>query len=138
MAYVNQASTARRPGTILAVGAIHALLGYGLIVGLAGGVFTDIIDKNPGAIFIPDTPPPPPPPTEPEPKPDVKTLPQTAPDPYIPPTPNALPRDNAPVIISSNIIVPKSDVVLTTAAIRPRVSAQGYPQACPEIYAGSC
>lgn len=132
MAYVNQAGTARRPGTIIAVGAIHALLGYGLIVGLAGGAFTKIDAKNPGGIFVP-APPPPPPPEQPEPKPEVKNTPQTAPLPYIPPTPNALPRDDAPLISSSDIIVSSDNVLELAFPPGPVVEPKPEPAPVPKF-----
>lgn len=87
MSYMDQASDPRRrAATIIAVGAIHGLLGLGVVVGLAvnGGI------KLPGEITttfdVPVPTPPPPAPT---------------------PEATAQPRDDTPVV------VPSQDLILT-------------------------
>lgn len=63
MAYSNRNSLTARPGVVAAVLGIHAIVGYGLVTGLAPGVFTEFVDKNLPAITIPMPTIPPPPPT---------------------------------------------------------------------------
>lgn len=61
MAYVDQARAKNRKGAIIMVGAIHAVIGYGLIVGLAPGIFSPPVPQpfEGTHITLPVTPPPP-------------------------------------------------------------------------------
>lgn len=66
MAYVDKTTARNSKSAIIMVGAIHAVIGYGLIVGLAPGIFDR---PEPGRVIgkqIPLPPPPPPPEVEPQ------------------------------------------------------------------------
>lgn len=94
MAYLDQASTTDRVTSAAGVIAVHAALGYALIVGLQ---YTGVIEhKETVSTFWVEPedndspPPPPPPPADPVPTPQAQT---PAPPVYMPPTPFNLPLD---------------------------------------------
>ena len=133
MAYVDRAAATRRPGTIVTVAAIHVVIGYGLVVGLAGGAFEEIKDDPLIGIFTPqEIPPPPPPKPEPQPQPD-NAAPQTAPDPYIPPRPDTITRDDAPIITATDVLPPRTDTVLIDLPEGPVVQPKPEPKPEPRF-----
>ena len=136
MSYTNQ-KTRQNPGTIAAVVAIHAVIGYGLVTGLAGGVFEEIAKKTMTTYDVRNVPPPPPP--EPTPEPRAEPAPNSAAPPtYVPPVPTPLPPRNAPIIDSTDVLpqpgqiirVPTPGPVLTPAPTpRPEPKPSFSPQA---------
>lgn len=89
MAYIDQASPRDRAASVAGVIAVHAAVGYALVVGLQ---FTGIIEKRIPFVAEDYTEvvlPPPPPPD----KPAVTPEPTTRPDVYTPPTVLTLPTD---------------------------------------------
>ena len=83
MSYLNRTlDPRRRNGAIIAVIAIHAAVGYGLVTGLS---FTKLIERidNPDGVLIDDVPLPQPTPTE-TPAPQQETVTYIAPDPRPP------------------------------------------------------
>jgi protein TonB len=104
MAYVDQAKAKNSKSAIIVVGAIHAVIGYGLIVGLAPGIFSPPEPKPFIGTQIP-LPPVPPPPPETDPQPTDLTKPVTPPI-YTPPSaqdlnPNPIQVDTTTVILPS-------------------------------------
>ncbi|NVD45697.1 energy transducer TonB [Qipengyuania atrilutea] len=135
MSYTNQ-KTRQNPGTIAAVVAIHAVIGYGLVTGLAGGVFEEIAKKTMTTYDVNNVPPPPPP--EPMPEPRSDPAPSAAPPTYVPPVPSPLPPRNAPIIDSTDVLptpgpiirVPTPGPVLTPSPTpRPEPKPAFSPQA---------
>lgn len=100
MAYLQHTSWKDRPGAVIGVVAVHAIVGYGLVTGLS---FSGIIEKfeSTEGYFVPDVPlPPPPPPPEPtvEPKQQV-TPPLHAPVPPVDLGPQRPPIETSEVIV---------------------------------------
>ena len=125
MAYLEHRNLRDRPGAIVAVVAIHAVVGYGLVTGLS---FEKIVAtvKNPEGIFVPEVelPPPPPPKPEPtvEPEPALATPPVHVPIPQLDLSPARPPIDTTP------IIVPLPDPIPYVA---PRPTPSAAPAARP-------
>lgn len=121
MAYVDQAKAKNSKGAIIMVGAIHAVIGYGLIIGLAPGIF-DPPEPTPFVGEQISIAPPPPPET---PTPDQKTdftEPTTLPI-YTPPSAQDLIRD--PIEIDTTFTLPPFD------PIKPIASPSGIPKSPP-------
>lgn len=121
MAYVDQARTKSRKGAIITVGAIHAVIGYGLIVGLAPGIFTPPVPQpfEGTQITLPEIEPPPelPQPTTENPDPVRTQI-------YTPPTAYDLTPD--PIRMdTTEIILPPLDWD------RPIPGATGIPKPIP-------
>lgn len=113
MAYVDQARAKNRKGAIIMVGAIHAVIGYGLIVGLAPGIF-DLPEPKPFVgtqIPLPPVPPPPPPKAQPQ----TDYADPVSPPIYTPPSPLDLNR-NPVQLDTTNLILPHFDPITLTPA----------------------
>lgn len=115
MAYETQNSIRNRPGAVLAVIGIHALIGYGLVTGLAPGLITKVIDRNLPTVLVPLDPPPPPV-TEPQ----IDEAAPIAPKMMAPTPPIDLSR--TPNIDVIDVILPSiDDVILTPSMSGPSV-----------------
>jgi periplasmic protein TonB len=116
MAYLEHRNLRDRPSAIIAVVAIHALVGYGLVTGLS---FEKIVDrvKNPEGIFVPEVELPPPPP-----KPDPTVEPSPVSPPVHSPTPHVDLSPVRPPVDTTPIIPPLPDLVPHVAP-RPTPSA---------------
>ncbi len=117
MTYFNQTRSSDQTKAILGVAAIHALLGYAIVSGMAVDFIETVIQPNPIATTF--TPKPPPPPT---PQPATE-----APDPvvsqiYTPPLPleiNSLP----PVVDTTTVLLPPLPPI-TNTVIPPTTGGQ--------------
>ncbi|MDZ4307797.1 TonB family protein [Allopontixanthobacter sp.] len=107
MAYVDQAQAKNRKSAVIMVAAIHAVIGYGLIVGLAPGIFDPPAPKPFVGTQIPLPPVPPPPKTDPQ--PTELTKPVTPPV-YTPPSAQDINR-NPIEIDTTTVILPPFDPV---------------------------
>lgn len=118
MAYLEHRNLHDRPGAIVAVVAIHALVGYGLVTGLS---FEKIVDtvKNPKGIFVPEVELPPPPP---KPNPKVEPDPSLVMPPVDAPTPRLDLSPVRPAIDTTPVILPLPDL-LPYVAPKPSPSA---------------
>ncbi len=109
MAYLQQKSWRDRPGAIVAVVAIHGLIGYALITGLKSTGFVTRDDPLiGGTIEVPITPPPPPPKPEPSQKADPVEFshPTSVPMPPLPLPPQG------PTIDSTTAMFPPTDPII--------------------------
>jgi protein TonB len=108
MAYLQHSNWRERPGAVVAVIAIHGVVGYALISGLS---FTKIIEAidNPDAVevTVPIDPLPPPPEDKLEPDPKVIENPVVAPLPPVDLGPQRPPLDATVIIPPLTDIVPK-------------------------------
>lgn len=104
MAYLQHSNWRERPGAVVAVIAIHAVVGYALVTGLS---FTQIIEAidNPDAVdvTVPINPPPP----EDTPKPEAKMM----ENPVVAPLPPVDVRPQRPAMDTTTIIPPLTDIV---------------------------
>lgn len=125
MAYVDKTPARNSKSAIIMVGAIHAVIGYGLIVGLAPGIFDR---PEPGPLIGTQIPlPPPPPPPEPEPQRTEITEP-TSPPIYTPPSATNLNPD--PVQIDTTTVMLPS---FTPIELKP--APTGAPKPFPSATA---
>ena len=104
MAYLQHSNWRERPGAVVAVIAIHAVVGYALVNGLS---FTQIIEAidNPDAVdvTVPINPPPP----EDTPKPEAKMM----DNPVVAPLPPVDVSPQRPAMDTTTIIPPLTDIV---------------------------
>jgi protein TonB len=104
MAYLQHSNWRERPGAVVAVIAIHAVVGYALVTGLS---FTQIIEAidNPDAVdvTVPINPPPP----EDTPKPEAKMM----DNPVVAPLPPVDVSPQRPAMDTTTIIPPLTDIV---------------------------
>ena len=115
MAYVDQARAKNRKGAIIMVGAIHAVIGYGLIVGLAPGIFDPPEVKPLVGTQIP-LPPVPPPPPEPQPQQkNAEIADPVSPPIYTPPSAKNL-NPNPIQIDTTNVLLPPFKPLILTPA----------------------
>lgn len=120
MAYLDNVSPRDRATSVATVVAVHAALGYALVIGLQA---TGMIDQDRPitTIFIPATDPPPPPP---DPVADPKPAQQQS-QVYTPPLPDPLNTSTPP--LDSTIILPPS---------LPQVIPSAVPSSIPEVPQG--
>jgi len=116
MAYVDQARAKNRNNAIIVVGAIHAVIGYGLIVGLAPGIFAPPAPTPFIGTQIPLPPVPPPPETDPP--TNELTKPVTPPT-YTPPSAQDLNRNPIEVDPARIFLPPFERVIPAPAPVGP-------------------
>jgi protein TonB len=106
MAYLQHSNWRERPGAVVSVIAIHAVVGYALVTGLSFSQIIKAID-NPDAVdvIVPIDPPPPPP--EPEPKADPKMI----ENPVVAPLPPVDLSPQRPPLVTTVEIPPLTDIV---------------------------
>lgn len=108
MAYLQHANWRERPGAVVGVVAIHALIGYALVAGLS---FTQIVDtiQNPKGVQVDDVPLTPPPPPNPavEADPSMIDRPVVVPIAPLDLTAERPALDTTPVIIPAIDLLPK-------------------------------
>lgn len=101
MAYLQHSSWKDRPGAVVGVIAIHAVVGYALVTGLSFTKFVETV-RNPEGFFVPEVKlPPPPPKPEPTAEPDTPLVNPPAHQP-IPPLdlgPQRPPIDSTPELV---------------------------------------
>ena len=120
MAYLQHRSWKDRPGAVVGVVAIHAVIGYALVTGLN---FTQIVErvKNPQAIDV-VVPLPPPPPTPPQ--PDARADEAVVDKPVVAPKPIIDVSPIEPNIDTTPVIIPTPD---TTPYVAPRPTPSTTP-----------
>lgn len=116
MAYVDQTQAKNRKSAVIMVGAIHAVIGYGLIVGLAPGIFDPPEPKRVIGAQIPLPPVPPPP--EPGPQPSELTKPVTPPI-YTPPSAQDFNRNPIEIDTTTIILPPFDPLPLSPGTVGP-------------------
>ena len=114
MAYIDQAQAKNRKGAIITVGAIHAVIGYGLIVGLAPQFFDRPAPKplEGYQIELPKLPPPPPPEAQPQ---SADFADPVSPPIYTPPSAQNLNPNPVPLDTTLLILPPLDPIILTPA-----------------------
>jgi protein TonB len=116
MAYVDQTQAKNRKSAVIMVGAIHAVIGYALIVGLAPGIF-DPPEPRPfiGAqIALPPVPPP----HETDPQPTKLTRPVTPPI-YTPPSAHGINRNSIEIDTTAVILPALDSIPLVSSTVGP-------------------
>lgn len=119
MAYSDQTTPRDRATSIAAVVAVHAAIGYALVVGLQAVGFIDET-QNPQGHHVPQIPiePPPPPPEPPKAEPQAPTTPQVH-----MPTPTVVLQSDPPIIDDIVVELPQTD--FTVPKVVPSGSATG-------------
>ena len=109
MAYIQHSNWRERPGAVVAVVAIHGLVGYALVTGLSFSKIIRAID-NPDAVdvTVPIEPVPPPPEDTAKPEPTVAENPIVAPRPPVDLGPQRPSIDTTVIIPPLGDIIPKA------------------------------
>lgn len=128
MAYLQHTSWRDRPGAVIGVVAIHAVIGYALVTGLS---FTGFVETmtNPKGIFVPEVKLPPPPAPEPTLEPDAKV---TDPPIHAPIPPVDLGPGNPPVVATPDILPTPDFIPKVAPPATPGMTATPRPSFSPQ------